>query len=116
MSTPAFMLATHDPTTAETGVIAGRSVFARRFTLSEVQSIAAEIQKAVKVALEKGSGFTVRDEIKPVAKALNARIADGGKPFTVDELLDALTEAEYRELLRHYAPSLLGAVGGEGKA
>ena len=112
----AFTLATHDPTTAERGMIAGREVFARRFTLGEVQSIAAEIQKAVKATLDNGKAFTVRDEMKPVMKALNARIADGGKPFTLDDLLDGLSEVEYRALLQHYAPSLLGAVGGEGKA
>lgn len=116
MSSYAFTLATHDPTTAEKGMIAGREVFARRFTLGEVQGIAADIQKAVKTAVEKNAGFTVRDEIKPVVRALNARIADGGKPFTVDELLDGLSEVEYRALLQHYAPSLLASVGGEGKA
>lgn len=112
----AFTLATHDPTNAEKGMIAGREVFARRFTLGEVQSIAADIQKAVKAALDNSKPFTVRDEIKPVMRALNARIADGGKPFTLDDLLDGLSETEYRALLQHYAPSLLGAVGGEGKA
>jgi hypothetical protein len=112
----AFTLATHDPTTAEKGMIAGREVYARRFTLGEVQGIAAEIQKAVKAALDNGKPFTVRDEMKPVMRALNARIADDGKPFTLDDLLDGLSEVEYRALLQHYAPSLLGAVGGEGKA
>lgn len=112
----AFELATHDPNTGQKGRIGDRSVYARRFTLSEVTSIQADVQKALKAAVEAGRQFTVKDEIKPVAKALSARVADDGGPITADFLLDTLTEEQYRALMEHYAPSLLGSVGGQGKA
>lgn len=112
----AFTLATHDPNTAEKGVIAGREVYARKFSLKDVQWVLKQVETATKSATEENP-FTVRDELKPIVKVLNARIADGGKGFTVDDLLE-LTEEEYRKLLLHYAPALLGSVGvgGEGKA
>ena len=112
----AFELATHDPQTAEKGKIGDREVYARRFTLTEVTGIQQDVHTALKKAVEASKQFTVKDEIKPVAKALSARVADDGGAITVDYLLDTLTEEQYRALLEHYAPSLLGAVGGEGKA
>ena len=111
----AFELATHDPNTAEKALIAGREVFTRRFTLSEVTAIASEIQRALEAALKDGKQFTVREEMQPVVKALNARVADAGKPIKVQDLLDALTDEDYRAILRHFAPALLGA-SAEGKA
>lgn len=149
----AFTIATHDPETAETAVIAGRTFYARRFALSEVTAVTTAIQAVLaevananrpivnrraeiraelaapavtptdRARLQEELGglpelrqFTVRDELKPVLKILNARVADSGKPLTLDQALDALTEADYRTLLGHYAPSLLQSVtaGGSG--
>jgi hypothetical protein len=112
----AFTLATHDPTTEEKALIAGREFYARRFTIGEVQGVDEEIQKAVQAAIEKGVGYvTVRDEMKAVLRVLNARLADGGKPMTVSEAVAAFTDVEYRALLKHYAPSLLRPeAGAEG--
>jgi gamma-glutamyl:cysteine ligase YbdK (ATP-grasp superfamily) len=149
----AFTIATHDPDTAETALIAGRTFYARRFALAEVTAVSAAIQAlladvadanrptvtrrqqiraalaepaitpaeradltAELMALPELRQFTVRDEIKPVLKVLNTRVADGGKALTLDQALDALTEADYRTLLGHYAPSLLQSVsaGGSG--
>ena len=110
MSTLAFKIATHDPNSDEKGVIAGREFFARKFTLTEVTTIAEGIRDEVAKANADGAPFTVKEEMKPVVKALNARLADGGKPITVKELVDTLTEADYRAVLAHYAPSLMGSV------
>lgn len=143
----AFSIATHDPETAETGLVAGRTFYARKFALAEVTAVSKAIQAALAevsnanrptvtrrqeiraelaepditpertrdlhaelLALPDLRQFSVRDELKPVLKVLNARLADNGKPLTVDQALDALTEADYRSLLGHYAPSLLQSV------
>jgi hypothetical protein len=110
-----FSIATHDPASAETGVIAGRVFYARKFSIKEVQAVAQAVTKALQEATVE-EPFTVKHEIKAIVRPLNARLADDGKPVTVDDLLDALTEEDYRAVLAHYAPSLLAAVSVEGKA
>ena len=118
MSEPIFSIATHDAANDERGVIAGREYYARKFTLSEVQGILAEINAKLQAAMKGDGEFTVKDEMRPVAKALGKRVADGKKPATVEQLMDALTDKEYRAVLEFYAPSLLNQDGvrDEGKA
>jgi hypothetical protein len=118
MSTYAFQIATTDPETTAKGVIAGREFYARKFTLQEVQSLADEIRNEFEKAVAESRVFNVRDEMRPFVKALNSRIADGKKGLTVDQLMAALTEDDYRQVMRFYAPSLAAPTpdGGAGNA
>jgi hypothetical protein len=103
----AFTLATHDPATAERAMIAGREFFARRFTLSEVNQVAADIRAAVETAVSEKRAVAIEEEMRAIVKVLNTRLADGGKKVTADDLSKSLTEEEYKALLWHYAPALM---------
>lgn len=118
MSTYAFSIATNDPETTAKGMIAGREFYARKFTLKEVQALADDIRKEFEKAVEDSRVFNVRDEMKPFVSVLNSRVADGKKGLTVDQLMAALTEDDYRDVMRFYAPSLAAPTpdGGAGNA
>lgn len=112
----AFTLATHDPATAERALIAGREFYARRFTLSEVNQVDADIRAAVEKAVKANKPVGVEDELRCIVKVLNTRLADDGKPVTADDLSKSLTEEEYKALLWHYAPALMPKEAPEGNA
>lgn len=105
----AFRIATHDPETTKRGRIADREVYDRRFSIGEVQEIADRVRARALERVDAGEPFGVRDEVEIFASVLSRRVADERGPITADELLDVLTEDEYGQVVRHFAPSLMDA-------
>lgn len=114
----AFSIATRDPNTDKRGLIGDREVYDRRFTIGEIQEISDRVREVAIAKHQAGEPFGVRDEVEIFASVLSRRVADDQGPLDAEALMALLTDEQYGEVVRHFAPSLMEAngVASAGKA